>query len=169
MKKIIKIFIIIILLFISIIVMSEFNHGIIPLGKKAYIDCPNISSIIAKKQADKYMDALTNKDIELLYTLIIDSGNNKTIDKYSYKEKMEIFYSKVKINDYKYQFFYYDDNAYVFAYTMPIEYQDEIIEISLQIKSHKENIELLSFGTNDNKELDTESDLYNLMSSIFSE
>ena len=96
-KKIIKRMLILItglilLLFTSLSIISEFNYGIIPFGSKAYMDFPNLNSLHMKINADKCINLIMAKDIENLDKLVVSNRayllleDSKTIADEQYKK-----------------------------------------------------------------------------------
>lgn len=178
--SIISILIIIVLCVFELI--SEYNYGIIPLGSKAYIEYSNISSNVSKKKADKYIELLINKDVDTLDSYVVSNNiylmkdglmteekwnllEEKTHSQ-SYAENLKEFYKNVKILNNKYQFFYHDGTNYVFSYLLKVEYNGKNYDINIQILPHKENVELVSFGSQ-NGEIEIYSEFYNLLYSVF--
>ena len=185
-KLIITISIFIILIFSTLIVVSELNYGIVPLGSKMYIDFPNLTSLTLKKQADKCMDLILNKDIDKLnelvvsnqnYLLLTDTSPNTVVDEElkklaidthskSYIDNLKQFYEKIEVKKYKYNFFYYNGRGYVFDYYVEIIFEGKEYVLDIQILPHKETVEFSSFGFRDDN-VDIYSDLYDLVYSIF--
>lgn len=190
-NKLIKRILIIISIFIVfttsiLIIISEINYGIIPLGKKMYIDFLNISSLNLKKQADNCMELIINKDIDKLDKLVVTNQNfllfeisspnsmieeelkklSQDVHSKSYKEHLKKFYNEVKVKDYKYNSFYYDGGNYVFDYYLEIIYDKKEYVLDIQILPHKETIEFTSFVFR-NGDVEMYSDLYNLIYSVF--
>lgn len=190
-NKLIKRVLIIISIFIvfttsTLIIISEINYGIIPLGKKMYIDFPNISSLNVKKQADNCMELILNKDIEKLDKLVVSNQNfllfessrpNSMVDEKlkklsqdvhskSYVDNLKNFYKEVTVKGYKYNYFYYDGRGYVFVYYLEIIYDKKEYVLDIQILPHKETIEFTSFVFR-NGDVEMYSDLYNLIYSVF--
>lgn len=185
-KIIISIFIFIVLIFSTLVIVSELNYGIVPLGSKMYIDMPNITSLTIKKQADKCMDLILNKDIDNLNELVVSNQNYllledtsphtvveeqlkklaKETHSKSYKDNLLQFYKKVEVKDYKYNFFYYNGRGYVFDYELEIMFEEKEYVINVQILPYKETVEFSSFGFRDDN-VKAYSDLYNLIYSVF--
>lgn len=185
-RLIISIFIFIVLIFSTLVIVSELNYGIVPLGSKMYIDMPNITSLTIKKQADKCMDLILNKDIDNLNELVVSNQNYllfedtsphtvveeqlkklaKETHSKSYKDNLNQFYKKVEVKDYKYNFFYYDGRGYVFDYELEIMFEEKEYVINVQILPYKETVEFSSFGFKDDN-VKVYSDLYNLIYSVF--
>lgn len=185
-KTLITFLISITILFSSLIIISEINYGVIPLGEKMYIDFPNINSLNMKKQADKCMKLILNQDINNLNKLVdsnqnfllFESSNPNTITDEklkklsqevhtkTYIEHLKKFYEEVKVKKYKYNFFYYNGTNYVFDYNLEIIYDNKEYTLNIQILPHKEKIEFNSFGFRDDN-VEIYSDLYNLIYSVF--
>lgn len=169
------------LLWIILTVISEINYGIIPLGDNAYIDFQNISSRVAKKNADKYMEALKNKDIEFLDSFAVSNGEHlqkerdilpeykelleETHSK-TYKENLEEFYQNINIIDYEYKFFYNGGTNYIYDYDMKIMYDNQEYTVMVQVCPYKENVLASSFGDMEGK-IEEYGDLYKLLFKIF--
>lgn len=169
------------LLWIILTVISEINCGIIPLGDNAYIDFQNISSRVAKKNADKYMEALKNKDIEFLDSFAVSNGEHlqkerdilpeykelleETHSK-TYKENLEEFYQNINIIDYEYKFFYNGGKNYIYDYDMKIMYDNQEYTVMVQVCPYKENVLASSFGDMEGK-IEEYGNLYKLLFKIF--
>ena len=174
------------LIFLLLIMISELNYGIIPLGSKMYIDFPNISSTIAKKQSDNCMNLIIDKDLDKLDNLVVSnqkflvfdstSANVITDEKLkelsneihlkSYVDNLKVFYKEVEVKKYKYNFFYYDGSGYVFVYNLEIIYNNKKYVLDIQILPYKEKVSFNSFGFRDDN-VEMYSDLYNLVYSVF--
>ena len=185
-RLIIGVFIFIALTFSALFIVSELNYGIVPLGSKRYIDMPNITSLTLKKQADKCMDFILNKDIDSLNELVVSNQNyllfedtsphtvvedelkklSRETHSKSYKDNLNLFYESVEVKDYKYNFFYYDGRGYVFDYELEIIFEKKEYVLDIQILPYKETVEFSSFGFRDDN-VKEYSDLYNLIYSVF--
>lgn len=177
---------VIILIFAALTIISEINYGIVPLGSKAYIDMPNIYSSNIKKQADKCMNLIIDKDIAALDKLVISNNNyllfedsssytmiderlkklSKDTHSKTYIDNLKQFYKEVNVRKYKYNFFYYDGKGYVFDYSLEIKYNNKDYVLDIQILPYKEKVEFSSFGFKNN-DVELFSDLYNLVYSVF--
>lgn len=184
MKIVLILFVFLLFMLCVLNFISEFNYGEIPILN---INCHNVSSIIAKKKADKYIELLLNKDIAVLndyvvsnnYYLINDNTESKEwneIEKkmhsQSYADNLKSFYDNVKITNCKYQSFYYDGNNYAYTYYLTIVYNNKKYLIDVSIRPHIDKVEL-SFGwfqdlNNGIYGLDEYSELYNILYSVFS-
>lgn len=176
----------VILLFTSLIIISELNYGIIPLGEKMYVDFPNISSLNVKKQADKCMELILEGDIENLDKLVTSNQNlllfesfspnimidedlkelSNDVHKKTYIENLKKFYQEIEVKNYKYNFFYYNGSGYVFDYYLEIVHDKKEYILDIQILPNKEKVEFNSFGFRDD-DVEMYSDLYNLVYSVF--
>lgn len=176
----------VILLFTSLIIISELNYGIIPLGEKMYVDFPNISSLNVKKQANKCMELILEGDIENLDKLVTSNQNfllfessspnimidenlkelSNDVHKKTYIENLKKFYQEIEVKNYKYNFFYYNGSGYVFDYYLEIVHDKKEYVLDIQILPHKEKVEFNSFGFRDD-DVEMYSDLYNLVYSVF--
>lgn len=174
------------LIFSTLVIISEINYGVVPLGSKMYIDFPNISSLNVKKQADKCMNLILNRDIDGLNKLVISNQNyllfenfssnsitdeklknlSKDTHSKSYVDNLKKFYEDVEVKKYKYNFFYYDGRGYIFDYNLEIRYDDKDYVLDIQILPYKKNIEFTSFGFRDDN-VEMYSNLYNLIYSVF--
>ena len=175
-----------VLVFSSLVIISELNYGIIPLGEKMYVDFPNISSLNVKKKADECMELILNRNIEKLDKLVVSNQNfllfessspNAMIEEElkelsgevhskAYIDNLNYFYEKVVVKDYKYNFFYYNGSGYVFDYDLEVIYDDKTYVLNIQILPHKEVVEFSGFGFK-NTNVEIYSDLYNLAYSVF--
>ena len=172
------------LLWIILTIISEANYGIIPLGDNAYIDFQNISSRVAKKNADKYMEALKNKDIEFLDSFVVSNGEHLLNEEYvidilpeykelleethskTYQENLEEFYQNIDIISYEYKFFYNGGRNYIYDYDMKIIYDNEEYTVMVQVSSFKDYVQSATFGDMEGK-IEEYSELYKLLFKIF--
>ena len=183
-RMLILIIALIMLLFTILSIISEFNYGKVPFGSKAYMDFPNLNSIHMKINADKCMNLIIDKDIENLDKLVVSNRayllleDPKAITEEQYKklsndvhsksyiENLRNFYKDVDVNNYKYNFFYYNGSNYVFDYYLNIEYDNKDYTLDIQITPYKEKVAFTSFGFKDDN-VEMYSTLYNLIYSVF--